>query len=254
MKKSKTVEIKGSATPRRLVIKTKCGNCDHLNRSPYYGDVCSKLGIKEFSKPCQHFKVSPLSVDFQKGSMAGIHLSRLMRNVRTNDLTALAAIINTEHITRKHGFHMGQPVYLRIFSPGSHLNHYAAAHVVSADAKKVYVQGVSGFRAEIYHRSVITSEEFAIMRRKMIKEGKTVCPKASKYFGLEEREEKSSIRNIESIRMVQPEHGAVEGELALHDRQSKGPKVKTVLLSGDSNQKRPAPKQKPKTLPKAKSA
>lgn len=239
MKKSSNVDIKSASNPRRLTIKTKCGQCDHFERSPYYGDVCSKLGIREFSSPCNHFKVSPLSVDFQ-GTMSAVHMARLMRSVRMKDLAALAAVINTEHITRKHGFYLGQPVYLRIFSPGTHLNHYASAHVVSADAKKVYVQGTSGFRAEVFHRSVITASVFALMKKEMIEAGRVVCPKASRYQGLEGRKGKSSIMNIETVRTIQPEFGAIEGDMATLDRKSKSKGgYKTVLLSANSNKAKP---------------
>lgn len=234
MAKSKSVSIKASNNPKALSIKASCGSCDHFERSPYYGEACNKLGQKRFSKPCAAYKVSPLSVDF-RDSLSAVHMARLMRSVSVKDLPALATVINNEHITRKHGFYFGQPVFICVFHPGTHLNHYASGLVVSADHKLVYIQGTCGFRAEVTHGSVISAEDFSVKKAKMLRAKKITCPKAAKYLGLEETKTPEVIKNIEQVRVIHPSKGFVEGNTnydKLVEMEKQAPKNKTVMLIG----------------------
>ena len=253
MARSKT--IKEGRAPTQDV-KVRCGSCDHHTRSPYYAEVCEKLGIASFAKPCPAYVVSPLAIDFTEAGSA-IHMSRLMRSVKSSQLPALAAIINQGHITRKHGYYFGQPVFLRIYSPGSHLNHYASGFVIRATHKKVFIRGVDGFRAEMAHASVIDSDTFTDMRTKMIKQGRITCPKFEAFEGSVGVKDPEVIRNIGSIRIIQSEHGAIEGELhtqeMLEARKNSGQKERTVLLTGRKRMaKKPKPKPKAKAKTKAK--
>lgn len=267
MAKSKTAKIVPSKDAPRLNINAKCGVCDHFDRSPYYGSSCKDLGIKKFASPCKAFKSSPLSIDF-KESLSGVHLARLMRNVKDKDLPALASIINMEHITRKYGFHFGQPVFIKIFQKGTHLNHYASGIVVSANSKKVFIQGTkgSGFRAEVMHDSVVTVDKFKKIRSKLIRAGKLTCPIAANVIGMETQKIDPIIQNIGTIKYIEPSQGQIEGNIPLQELEGASSKSKrkgskhdgdkVVLLSGNSNKtkRKPRSKAKPKTKRKLKAA
>jgi hypothetical protein len=249
-KTAPAASAKDNSDPRRLVIKgLTCGKCDHFERSPKFPDVCSKLGFKSFSTPCKYFAPSPLAVNFRQ-SGTGVHLARLMRNAKSTDLDVMAAFLVGEKLTRKHGFYFGQQVVVKIVQAGTHLNHYASASIVRADAKYAYVQGINGFRGQMLHDSVIDAEAFEPVRQALVKAGKTVCPKAEKLIGSSVMPPATGIRNFSTVRSVDPEVGAVEGQ-TMKAEYKEVTKARVVLIGGDTK-KRDADLKAAKVKAKAK--
>jgi hypothetical protein len=237
MAKSKTIQTAPAAAakenidPRRLVIKgLTCGKCDHFDRHAKFSEPCEKLGVKSFASPCQYFTPSPLSINFRQAG-SGVHLARLIRNSKSSDLNTLAAFLVGETLTRKHGFHFGQQVVVKIVQAGTHLNHFASASVVRADAKYVFIQGINGFRGQMLHDSVVDASEFEPVRQRLVKMKMTVCPKAEKMIGSSVMPPATGIRNFSHVRDVDPALGAVEGKPVTAG--IKRAKVSTVLIGGD---------------------
>ena len=233
VKTAPAATAKDNRDPRRLVIKgLTCGKCDHFERNAKFSDVCSKIGFKSFSTPCQYFAPSPMTINFRQSGSA-VHLARLIRNAKSTDLDTLAAFLVGEKLTRKHGFYFGQQVVVKIVQAGTHLNHYASASIVRVDAKYAYIQGINGFRGQVLHDSVIDAQEFEPVRLALIKAGKTVCPKAEKMIGSTVMPPASGIRNFSTVRSVDPEIGAVEGQ-SMKAKPEKTPKVRVILIGGDN--------------------
>lgn len=184
-----------------------CGGCDHFNRvrAPVFSDVCSKLGVTKEAAPCKAFAPMPTSVTMNRRHDAPRALARILIHTPSSDLASLAAMIAKEHITRKYGFHFGQPVYIRVFGDGSYRNHYAKALVTRADRKWVFVQGAGkkNFSGQLYHGSVLTVEQFHKLRVKMVKQGKLVDPKAKAFFG----PMAEPVRDIAKLGKIHPKHG-----------------------------------------------
>jgi hypothetical protein len=240
VKTAPAATAKDNSDPRRLVIKgLTCGKCDHFERSAKFADVCEKMGIKSFASPCKYFAPSPLAVNFRQ-SGSGVHLARLIRHAKPTDLDVLAAFLVGEKLTRKHGFYFGQQVVVKIVQAGTHLNHYASASVVRADSKYAYVQGINGFRGQMLHDSVIDAQEFEPVRQALVKAGKVCCPKAEKMIGASVMPPASGIRNFSTVRSVDPEVGAVEGQ-TIKAGVEKAPKVRVILIGGDVSKVKPAP-------------
>lgn len=261
MAKGKTTIIQADApsNPRALTITgLRCGSCNHYKRVAHFSDVCSKLGVKSFTKPCPSFSVSPAEIDFGVNN-SGLHLSRLMRNASTKDLLVMAAVMRGEALTRKHGFYMGQPVIIKLFQPGTHMNHFAQARVVWANAKNVQLQGIDGFTATMLHDSIITVEKFAPMKAAMIEAGRIACPKIEKLLGLSAKAPANGVRDLSAVRRTDGKTGQVEGKLSkmrpAHDEDEGD--FRTIQIGGivkaknekSAKGKKPAAKKAPAKKP-----
>jgi len=177
-----------SVPSRNAVIKgLRCGSCYHFAhyRAADFPETCNQIGITKDAAPCVSYSPSPTGSRMSRKHDAASQLARVMRNIPTSDIPALAAMIAGEHITRKHGFYFGQIVFVRVFAGGTHLNHFAKAFVVRADAQYVYLQGTGKkpWAGKCFHNSVITAKKFRKMRADMERTNNVIDRKAAVFFG-----------------------------------------------------------------------
>jgi hypothetical protein len=160
-----------------VIRGVKCKDCVGFNRYAKYDDLCEKLGVQSYSKPCSRFDPDPKKLGVSDIKL----LAEVIDGMATARIPLITSMLNREHITRTNGFHMGQKVYVRVLQgSGDYLSNYGIAKVISADSKYVHVQGKGGFRASVYHVSVLTLEQFEKKRRRLQKAGKLKDPNLKK--------------------------------------------------------------------------
>lgn len=167
-----------------LTIKAKCGECRYFANTPHkaYKKVCMKLGVIEKAKPCKRFSpdVSLLNFNDEKQQFM---LSDIMANTSTARLALLAAVINREARTRRHGFHFGEVIYIRAFGD-DYVSNYRKGRVINADSEYVYISGNRNFVAQVYHDSVIKHAQWKLKKVKLTKAGKVRDPRYKSYTQL----------------------------------------------------------------------
>lgn len=158
-------------------IKTTCSSCVFYNTNCAYGDSpCSKLGILASNKPCKRFLINPSVFDMNETK----DVNDFVGGIQTKDLCKYALLLSREVKTRKLGFFFGQEVVVQVYR-GDYVSNFARAYVISADKDYVYVHGKKGFRATLYHSSVLSLEQWDKKRASLLKRKKVKDPLFKSY-------------------------------------------------------------------------
>jgi hypothetical protein len=172
-----------SLTRSPVVLAARCKNCLHFRsqRSQYFSDVCSKLGVLEAARPCQHFKVDANS--FGVETVEGAKFAEFIGQLPTTKLAAFAALLTQERTTRRVGYRHGELVYVHVY-PGDYLSNYAKAWVIMADRNSVFVQGNKRpFRGVLMRDTVLKVEQFEQKRKVLRARRRLLDPELSRYTG-----------------------------------------------------------------------
>jgi hypothetical protein len=158
-------------------IASVCKFCVHHKVIPQFKEVCSKMGIEEYHRACNHYTFNWKEITPEIGAKA-----ELLATIPTNQLMLLADFIRAEKITRGKGFRFLAPVYVHLIGE-KYLSNYAKAWVITAARKYVYVQGKNGaFCGAFLKTSIMKEDKFADVCAKLILEKKIIDPKYRSYF------------------------------------------------------------------------
>lgn len=162
-----------------VVLGVKCKSCIFYKDRAYqaFKKPCSQLGVKQFSRPCQHFFANPFT--FLKDDPE-FKLAKKLLIKFGKQLPSLVGWLNQELATKKTGFSFGQIVYVKLIGEDYLLN-YAKATVVSANKEYVYIQG-NKFRGTYLHDSVYTEDEWKRKKRTLVKHKRLRDPKHADYY------------------------------------------------------------------------
>jgi len=164
---------------RAPAIAAKCKNCLFFSNAAYkaFKKPCKTLGVKSFSRPCEHFFANPF--EFILNDKRHKLIATLIKKYE-DDLPGIVAWLNQEIYTRKKKFYYGQPVVVRMLGE-DYLTNYAQAWVVSANSEHVFVQGKK-FKGTFLHESIILNEDWVRKRAALVKHKKIKDPKAKDYY------------------------------------------------------------------------
>ncbi|MDE1905764.1 MAG: hypothetical protein KGH75_04865 [Rhodospirillales bacterium] len=167
------------AIRKQPTLNVKCHSCIFFKDRAYpsFKKPCHELGIKKFSRTCEHFFANPFI--FLKEDPQFKLATKLFKKYE-NSLPSIVAWLNQELATKKTGFTFGQEIYVRMIGQDYLLN-YAKATVVSANKEHVYIQGET-FRGTILHESVFTSDQWKRKKKNLIKRKKIKDPLAKTYY------------------------------------------------------------------------
>lgn len=147
---------------------------------------CATEGKLKTSRACPKFQADPtvFREAFEDGEREeGFReIAEWSRKLKTGQLRAIAGLFLNEAVTRKHGWHMWQPVIVRFRSTASsnYMSNFMSARVLNADADIVRLISEDGKVIMRYANtgnegpSLYTVEAFEPIKEKMIEKGALV--------------------------------------------------------------------------------
>ena len=195
----------------KALVKSEiaCGDCRGLTRAaliPAADKPCATQGIQEASKICKHFRtdIHGLRNMMQKNGDILVGMFEMFGKLEDRDLRLIAGMLLGEAKTRRYGFKMGQPVFVRYRGreKRNYLNNFIAARVMDIDDEYIRVMSEDGQIVLTYLNtgfegpSLYSKPAFKKLRAEMIQQGKLIDPekeiKTSKRFMPEEGDVKFS--------------------------------------------------------------
>jgi hypothetical protein len=145
------------------VLLVNCGDCVHFNkfRHPQLPRVCSEDGVRDYAKPCEKFQVNWQHFNYSET------FTKILKEVVTEDLPRIAALINAEIATRTAKYYYGMPVYVRLFGE-DFISNYARCNVITAQGRYVYVQGMKTKYYGMFVKKSVFSEKQFIAKLKQL--------------------------------------------------------------------------------------
>lgn len=181
-----------------------CGDCRGLTKAkllPNADKVCGDQGQVDDGKICEHFRsnVYALRDVMDQNGDSLVALFEMFGNMDAKTLRTVAGMLLAESKTRKHGFKMGQPVFVRYRGRDGrdYMNNFMAARILDVDDKEIRIISEEGDIVltypndeRVFSSAIFTKEEFAPMRASMIEKGRLIDPekaiKTAKRFLPEE--------------------------------------------------------------------
>jgi hypothetical protein len=162
-----------------VALAVKCQSCIFFKDRAYktFKKPCSELGVKQYSRPCQHFFANPFI--FLKDDPE-FKLAKRLFVKYSKSLPSLVSWLNQELATRKKGFAFGQIVYVHMIG-GDYLQNYAKVTVVSANKEYVYIQGKT-FRGQYLHSSIYDEAAWKKKKRSLERKNLIRDPKHKEYY------------------------------------------------------------------------
>lgn len=165
-------------------LHVRCRNCLFFKKAAYFRAPCgsAEMGIKPYAKPCEHFTANHYSFD----TVIDRPLTDFLESLSHDRLGDLTALLNQEIRTRRHGFTLGQLVYIRLFQD-EYLSNYCRASVIMANKDYVYVQGLDAkkkFRGMFRHESILNVKTFTLKKKSLVRRRRLVDPRLKEYTTL----------------------------------------------------------------------
>jgi hypothetical protein len=170
------------------------------------GDVtrCSDEGKLKTSRACPKFKTDPSAIrEVMENDEGGVfqEIAAMSRGMQPRHLRAIAGAMLNEITTRKFGFYMWQPVYIRYRGTASsnYMSNFMTARILNADKETVRIVSDNGAVVMRYPNSgnlgpsIYTVADFEGIKQEMIDKGKVKDPiidrptsKSLRAIGLED--------------------------------------------------------------------
>jgi len=181
---------------KQITIGAKCKSCIFYKDRAYqaFKKPCAQLGVKQYSRPCQHFFANPYI--FLKDDPE-FNLAKKLLIKYEKQLPTLVAWLNQELSTKKTGFTFGQIIYVKMIGE-DYLQNYARATVVSANKEVVYVQG-DIFRGTFMHASIFTEDAWVRKKKNLIKHKRIRDPKEAEYYKIKIKPKKAVEYEVPTI-------------------------------------------------------
>lgn len=167
-----------------------CGDCRGLDKAillPNADKSCGQQGQPDDAKICEHFRsnVHDLKEAFQNNGDNLVALFDLFSDMTDKDLKLVAGLLLKEHRTRRYGFKLGQPVFVRYRGRDGrdYLNNFCAARILDIDDKEIRIVNEDGTiiltfinDEKQYGSAIYTKDEFRELRKEMIDNNKIIDP------------------------------------------------------------------------------
>lgn len=185
-----------------------CGDCVGLKCEKLIADnkqVCSKLGKTATSKPCPHFiaDTKPLQPILKRDAFDA--LVGLFQEIPKGALRNVASLLYSEKKTRAAGYFFGQKVYVRYRGAANadYLSNFMIARVMSVNKEFIRLTSQDGkcnltFMKKTCQEIILSVEEFAALRTKMLAKGRLVDPDVTKLIAKKYRAEEEHELNMTS--------------------------------------------------------
>lgn len=184
--------IKMNAQQIKELAKSElaCGDCRGLTKAvllPTADRSCGEQGQPEDSKICEHFRsnVYDIKEALQENGDRLAAMFDLFADMSDKDLRLVAGLLLKEHRTRRYGFKLGQPVFVRYRGREgrNYLNNFMAARVLDIDEKEIRIINEDGTIILTYahddrqiNSAIYDKESFRDLRAEMIEANKLVDP------------------------------------------------------------------------------
>lgn len=168
-----------------------CGQCAGLSvESLISGDVssCSEQQMQKTSRACPKFQTDPSAIKdiMEEGDAADgfQEIASLVHSLDSRQLRAMAGALLNEITTRKQGYYMWQPVYVRYrgTARSNYMSNFMTCRIVNADKNTIRLISEDGQVVIRYPNtglegpSIYSKDAFEPIKQAMIEKGATVDP------------------------------------------------------------------------------
>lgn len=166
----------------------RCGDCSGLTRDVLISGesvVCSSQGKLKTAKACPKFRPDVFSMDeMLENDNTLVTLAKTIRSIPDSKLTLVASVILNDQVTRKAGYKLMQPVYVRYrgTARSDYMSNFMTARVLFADKDYVKLVSDTGRVTLTYVNNglagptIYSVKEFRKIKQSMIDKGRNVDP------------------------------------------------------------------------------
>lgn len=177
----------GQSVKSIITGQMRCGDCSRLEDEKLNEHFCNESGRLPASKACTSFTPNFFPVAKNDMEMDALdQFAGAIQGMSVKTLRVIAGILLREPVTRKHGYHFMEKVYVRYQGGTSDnfLSNFCVCYVIDATKDRIRLVGASNRVIVTLYRptlSIYSEHAFSAMRKEMRMNNRLFDPAIAKF-------------------------------------------------------------------------